>query len=49
MGGRSLVNVTRTNGQPDWIAYVGFQLLLGPKTSNPQVEQTVPVEQPHFR
>ena len=49
MGGRSLVSVTPTNGQPDWIAYVGFQLLLGPQTSNPQVEKTVPVEQPHFR
>ena len=49
MGGRSLVRVTRTNGQPDWIAYVGFQLLLGPKTANPQVEKTVPVEQPHLR
>jgi hypothetical protein len=31
MGGRSFVNVTADNGQPSWIAYVGFQLLLGPK------------------
>lgn len=23
--------VTRTNGQPSWIAYIGFQLLFGPK------------------
>jgi hypothetical protein len=45
MGGRSLQGVTRLNGQPDWIAYVGIQLLLGPKTNNPQVEKTVPVEQ----
>lgn len=49
MGGRGLVGVTRANGQPDWIAYVGFQLLLGPKTNNPQVEKTVPVEQPKPR
>ena len=49
MGGRSLERVTRLNGQPNWIAYVGFQLLLGHKAGNPQVEKTVPVEQPHFR
>ena len=47
MGGRSLQHVTRWNGQPDWIAYVGIQILLGRKTGNPQVEKTVPVEQPH--
>ena len=44
MGGRSLQSVTRLNGQPDWIAYVGIQLLLGPKTNNPKVEKTLPVE-----
>jgi hypothetical protein len=49
MGGRSLQGVTRLNGQPDWIAYVGFQLLLGHKANNPQVEKTVPVEQLHPR
>ncbi len=49
MGGRSFVSVTRLNGQPDWIAYVGLQLLLGPKTNNPQVEKTVPIEQPPHR
>ena len=49
MGGRSLQSVTRLNGQPNWIAYVGFQLLLGHKNNNPQVEKTVPVEQPHLR
>ncbi len=27
MGGRSIVAVTRTNGQPSWIASVGFQIL----------------------
>jgi hypothetical protein len=31
MGGRSFQTITVTNGQPSWIAYVGFQLLLGPK------------------
>jgi hypothetical protein len=31
MAGRSFQAVTLTNGQPSWIAYVGFQLLLGPK------------------
>jgi hypothetical protein len=31
MAGRAFVNVTPTNGQPSWIAYVGFQVLLGPK------------------
>jgi hypothetical protein len=31
MVGRSLVTVTRTNGQPSWIASVGFQLLTGRK------------------
>src|SRR5580658_8500368 len=31
MAGRSFVQVTATNGQPSWIAYVGFQVLLGPK------------------
>lgn len=29
MAGRSLVTVTRTNGQPSWIASVGFQILTG--------------------
>jgi hypothetical protein len=49
MGGRSLQSVTRLNGQPDWVAYVGIQLLFGRKTNNPQVEKTVPVEQLHLR
>jgi hypothetical protein len=31
MGGRAFEKVTITNGEPSWIAYVGFQLLLGPK------------------
>jgi len=45
MGGRSLQGVTRLNGQPDWIAYAGVQLLLGSKANRPQVKKTVPVEQ----
>ena len=31
MGGRAIQTVTRTNGEPSWIAYIGVQLLLGPK------------------
>jgi hypothetical protein len=31
MAGRSFQAVTAANGQPSWIAYVGFQVLLGPK------------------
>jgi hypothetical protein len=31
MGGRSIQTVTRSNGQPSWIAYLGVQFLLGHK------------------
>ena len=31
MGGRSWQKVTTDNSQPSWIAYVGMQVLLGPK------------------
>jgi hypothetical protein len=31
MGGRAIQTVTRQNSEPNWIAYVGVQLLLGPK------------------
>jgi hypothetical protein len=31
MGGRAIQAVTRQNSEPNWIVYVGFQLLLGPK------------------
>lgn len=31
MGGRAIQEVTRTNGEPSWIAYLGIQLLLGHK------------------
>jgi hypothetical protein len=32
MGGRSFQKISAANSQPSWIAYVGFQVLLGPKT-----------------
>ncbi len=45
MGGRSFQTITPTNGQPDWIAYVGLQVLLGPEEPvGPQVEQKLPNE-----
>jgi len=45
MGGRSFQAVTPVNSQPSWIAYVGFQVLLGPKElPTPQVEQKLPDE-----
>ena len=31
MGGRAIQSVTRQNSEPNWIAYVGFQFLLGPR------------------
>jgi len=31
MGGRSIQAVTRQNSEPNWIAYLGVQFLLGPK------------------
>lgn len=34
MGGRAIQSVTRQNSEPDWIAYLGFQLLVGPKDAN---------------
>jgi len=40
MGGRAIQDVTRTNGEPSWIAYLGIQFLLGPK------EQEVPGQTP---
>jgi hypothetical protein len=44
MGGRSFQKVTPTNGQPSWIAYLGLQVLLGPKEVSGQVEKKVPDE-----
>ena len=40
MGGRGIQAVTRQNSEPNWIAYVGIQMLLGPK------EEEVPGEKP---
>ena len=40
MGGRALQAVTRDNGEPSWIAYLGLQFLLGPK------EKEVPGQTP---
>ncbi|MGD0548031.1 MAG: hypothetical protein ABR991_09455 [Terracidiphilus sp.] len=34
MGGRAIQAVTRQNSEPNWIAYVGVQILLGPKETN---------------
>jgi hypothetical protein len=47
MGGRSFQSASAVSGQPSWIAYVGLQVLLGPKEPvTPQVEQKVPNESP---
>ena len=35
MGGRAIQKVTADNSEPSWIAYVGFQVLLGPKDAAP--------------
>jgi hypothetical protein len=34
MGGRAIQAATRTNGEPSWIAYIGVQLLFGPKETD---------------
>jgi hypothetical protein len=34
MGGRAIQAVTRQNSEPNWIAYIGVQLLLGPKKAD---------------
>jgi hypothetical protein len=34
MGGRSIQAVTRQNSEPNWIAYVGVQILLGKQTAD---------------
>jgi hypothetical protein len=44
MGGRSFQTVTAADGQPNWVAYVGLQLLLGPKPDSTEVRKTVPDE-----
>jgi hypothetical protein len=40
MSGRAIQAVTPANGEPSWIAYMGLQLLIGPK------EKETPGEQP---
>jgi hypothetical protein len=40
MGGRAIQDVTRTNSEPRWIAYLGIQFLLGSQ------EKEVPGEKP---
>jgi hypothetical protein len=35
MGGRSIQTVTRQNGEPNWIAYMGVQILLGSQKVDP--------------
>jgi hypothetical protein len=45
MAGRSFQAISVENNQPSWIAYVGLQVLLGPKEPvTPQVEQKLPNE-----
>jgi hypothetical protein len=34
MAGRAIQAVTRQNSEPSWIAYLGLQLLLGPKDTD---------------
>ena len=34
LGGRGIQAVTRQNSEPDWIAYVGVQILFGPKEAS---------------
>jgi hypothetical protein len=34
LSGRAIQAVTRQNSEPDWIAYVGVQILLGPKEAS---------------
>lgn len=41
MGGRSWQKVTADNSQPSWIAYVGLQVLLGPKEARPPAPEIV--------
>jgi hypothetical protein len=45
MAGRSFQAIAASNSQPSWIAYVGVQVLFGPKEpETPQVEQKLPNE-----
>jgi hypothetical protein len=40
MGGRALQTVTRQNSEPNWIAYLGVQLLFGPKDKDTETPVT---------
>jgi len=46
MGGRSFQKASAVTGQPSWIAYVGLQVLLGPKEAeapvSPLADSTIP-------
>jgi hypothetical protein len=49
MGGRAIQAVTRQNSEPSWIAYVGFQFLLGPRDAGetpPAVGEAKPTPAP---
>jgi hypothetical protein len=48
MGGRAIQAISAANNEPSWIAYVGFQVLLGPQEPivPDQVEQKLPDEAP---
>jgi hypothetical protein len=48
MGGRAIQKVSADNSEPSWIAYVGFQVLLGPKEAEaaPMVDQKAPPRKP---
>jgi hypothetical protein len=39
MGGRAMQAVTRQNSEPNWIAYLGVQIVLGPKDAATQLEK----------
>ena len=49
MGGRSWQKVTADNSQPSWIAYVGMQVLLGPKEAQPPAPEIVKPPNPGMR
>jgi hypothetical protein len=34
LGGRAIQAVTRQNSEPGWMAYVGLQILFGPKKAS---------------
>jgi hypothetical protein len=34
LGGRAIQTVTRENSEPNWMAYIGVQILFGPKAAS---------------